>query len=31
MAFTLERAECLASGTQGKRAFIDQRLDLARY
>jgi phenylacetate-CoA ligase len=31
MAFTLERVQCLASGSQGKRAFIDQQLDLARY
>lgn len=31
LTFTLERVDCLACGSQGKRAFIDQRLDLARY
>ncbi|MCO6389004.1 hypothetical protein [Aliihoeflea sp. 40Bstr573] len=31
LTFTLERVECLACGSQGKRAFIDQSLDLAAY
>jgi phenylacetate-CoA ligase len=31
LTFTLDRVDCLACGSQGKRAFIDQRLDLARY
>lgn len=31
LTFKLERVDCLACGSQGKRAFIDQRLDLARY
>lgn len=29
--FRVERVRCLAGGRAGKRAFIDQRLDLARY
>jgi phenylacetate-CoA ligase len=31
IVFTLERVEQLAGGRAGKRAFIDQRLDLSRY
>lgn len=31
IAFNLQEVESLISGTNGKRAFIDQRLDLSRY
>lgn len=31
IVFTLEKVEQLAGGRAGKRAFIDQRLDLSRY
>ena len=31
VVFTIERADNLAGGRGGKRAFIDQRLDLSKY